>query len=580
MADQSPDERAAGGTRGRAYLPLLGALVVGLVLSAVATGWTYQREREDAAVETDNRMMEVGNALDHQVSGYAEALYGLRSAIAQDPAMSRTEFRQLVDIEDLTRRNPGAESVTFDRRVATRHLDDFERRIGRQVPGFAVHPPSSRRDHVVVEYVEPYDPGSPALGLDIAADPVRRSALEFARDTGELAATQPLELVQTPVARGFLLMLAAYDVSPVPVTAPARRRHFVGVLVAVFTTEEIVELALGAEPGLDISIYDAGSAVDTPRTRPLPADWITGDRVVDYSNYADIDAGSRRWRLVTDEPVAMSFAAPVATAVSGIALTLLIVGVLGAMALSRRRAVILADRMTEDLRVSQERLREANESMRGFVDVAAHDLRSPLISIAGFSAILSEDDGTFPAENRRRAAVAIERQSRNMAHLIDDLLTLSTIDGDGPASRPAAVNVAAAITECLDENGTAPQVVVDCPSDLVVVVDPRHLRRILDNYLQNALKYGAAPISVEATRTGDAAEIRVIDHGPGVPPEFVPRLFGKFARADTPETRAQPGTGLGLSIVRGLAEANGGTATYTPHLPRGSRFAVRLPAGR
>jgi signal transduction histidine kinase len=74
-------------------------------------------------------------------------------------------------------------------------------------------------------------------------------------------------------------------------------------------------------------------------------------------------------------------------------------------------------------------------------------------------------------------------------------------------------------------------------------------------------------------------EVRVLDRGPGVPPEFVSRLFSKFARADTPATRAQKGTGLGLSIVRGLAEANGGQARYEANVPNGSCFVVELPTG-
>jgi signal transduction histidine kinase len=78
---------------------------------------------------------------------------------------------------------------------------------------------------------------------------------------------------------------------------------------------------------------------------------------------------------------------------------------------------------------------------------------------------------------------------------------------------------------------------------------------------------------------GELVEVRVLDQGPGVPAEFVSRLFGKFARADTPSTRARKGTGLGLSIVRGLAEANGGLARYEPNTPHGSCFVVQLPAG-
>jgi signal transduction histidine kinase len=79
---------------------------------------------------------------------------------------------------------------------------------------------------------------------------------------------------------------------------------------------------------------------------------------------------------------------------------------------------------------------------------------------------------------------------------------------------------------------------------------------------------------------GEVVELRVCDSGPGIPAEFAPRLFEKFAQASTGSTRGASGTGLGLSIVQGLARANDGEVWYEPNQPRGSVFAVRLPVWR
>lgn len=241
--------------------------------------------------------------------------------------------------------------------------------------------------------------------------------------------------------------------------------------------------------------------------------------------------------------------------------------------------------MVEDLEVERSKvadtnfeLRNVNEAMRSFIATAAHNLRSPLASVVGFSWLLVESWGSFSDERRLKFVTAIDRQAHNMTWLVNDLLTLSSIEGGVLSTQPGRVVVAEAISKCLgasrsDTSGVA----VSCPPDLVVRVDQVHLGRIIDNYLQNAFKYGAPPIRIEASRTGDMVEIRVIDHGTGVPPEFESQLFGKFARADLPSTRTQKGTGLGLSIVRGLAEANGGQAQYRPNIPNGSCFSIRLP---
>ena len=225
-------------------------------------------------------------------------------------------------------------------------------------------------------------------------------------------------------------------------------------------------------------------------------------------------------------------------------------------------------------------LQAANEAIRGFTAAAAHDLRSPLVSIAGFSALLTKSWETFSEQDRRKFVASIDRQSHNMSKLVDELLTSSSIEGGALNTSPKLISLRNAIDRCLElGNRDTESVAVSCSPDLIIRVDPHHLARILDNYVQNAFKYGEPPVRIDATRKGDMVEVQVLDHGPGVPAEFVPRLFGKFARADTASTRGKRGTGLGLSIVRGLAEANGGQARYEPNVPNGACFVVELPAG-
>ena len=241
---------------------------------------------------------------------------------------------------------------------------------------------------------------------------------------------------------------------------------------------------------------------------------------------------------------------------------------------------IRVEEVNAELKVVNAELEKVNETIRGFTAVAAHDLRAPLVSIIGYSTILTEKWATFTDKDRSSFVAIIGRQSHKMSGLIDDLLTVSKIEGGAVDTRPEQIVVLEAISQCLEAIvEDAAGVSVSCSPDLVVQADRQHVGRILDNYLQNAFTYGEPPLRVEATRLGDLVEIRVRDHGPGVPPEFEPKLFGRFARADVPSAKAKRGTGLGLSIVRGLAEANGGRARYEPNAPHGSCFIVELPAG-
>jgi PAS domain S-box-containing protein len=225
-------------------------------------------------------------------------------------------------------------------------------------------------------------------------------------------------------------------------------------------------------------------------------------------------------------------------------------------------------------------LKASNDSLRDFVAVASHDLRSPLVTIGGFTKNLTDNWAKLSEEDRLKQLGAIKRGVDRLSRLTDDLLTSAKVEGAAEQPRPEHIRLATALASYLEaDREELGAVGVTCPPELVAVVDPSHLTRILDNYVGNAFKYGEPPICIEAERVGDFVELRVRDHGPGVPPEFVSRLFTKFDRVDTPTTRATRGTGLGLSIVKALAEANHGEASYQQDEPNGGCFVVRLPAG-
>jgi signal transduction histidine kinase len=243
----------------------------------------------------------------------------------------------------------------------------------------------------------------------------------------------------------------------------------------------------------------------------------------------------------------------------------------------RRRAERELERSAEELRRANEELRAADEMKSHFVAVASHELRTPLTSILGFATTLLRFWSRLSDQQRRDHVGIIEEQGRRLSRLVDDLLTLSRIEAGVLETRPEDVPLEKAVMTAVDAfPGLAPDLRVAVDPTIQVTADPDHLQQILVNYLSNALRYGAAPFAVEAAPAGEWVDVRVRDAGPGVPVAFEARLFERFAQA--PSVDRAGGTGLGLSIVRGLVETQGGRAWYEPAHPRGSCFAVRLPA--
>jgi PAS domain S-box-containing protein len=239
----------------------------------------------------------------------------------------------------------------------------------------------------------------------------------------------------------------------------------------------------------------------------------------------------------------------------------------------RRRAEKELERYASELRQANEDLRAADEMKSHFVAVASHELRTPLTAVLGFATTLMNHWDRIPDREKQEHIGLIEGQARRLSRLADDLLTMSKIEAGALDVRPEAVDIEQALRVAV--SAFADQgVEVVAEEGLRAMADPDHLEQIVINYVTNGLKYGRIPIRVEAERHDPWVDVSVTDRGDGVPPDFVPRLFEKFAQAG--RIRSGAGTGLGLSIVRGLARAQGGDAWYEPADP-GARFCVRLP---
>jgi two-component system phosphate regulon sensor histidine kinase PhoR len=244
---------------------------------------------------------------------------------------------------------------------------------------------------------------------------------------------------------------------------------------------------------------------------------------------------------------------------------------------ARPGAVLTFNDTTERHRV--ERIR------RDFVANASHELRTPLTSIRGFVEAL-EDGALGEPENAQRFLGKIRTHADRMATLVEDLLELSRLESgdrepEWEAVRPAEVagGVAASFTALATRKGISLRHVDGGAPE--VRTDPERLRRILENLVDNAVKYTPDGGRVEVTTSAGpdgSVRIEVADNGPGIAAEHQARVFERFYRVDKARSRELGGTGLGLSIVRHLAESVGASVSVESQPGEGSRFTVTLAA--
>lgn len=236
-------------------------------------------------------------------------------------------------------------------------------------------------------------------------------------------------------------------------------------------------------------------------------------------------------------------------------------------------------KLARDLDKANGHLKDVNQALRDFISVASHDMKNPLTSILGFSSMMKRRWESFSDQEKRKFAGTIESQALFLNRLVDDLLTLSQVEAGAIEVRPEVLNVLHVVEHVVGTLAEDVTVDIDVSTGEQVLADADHFQRIITNLLSNALKYGAQPVTIRAMPERDSVRVEIEDRGQGVSPEFLPRLFQRFSRAEDENTRTKEGTGLGLSIVRALAESSGGSVSYEPNVPKGSRFVVRLPAG-
>ncbi len=210
-----------------------------------------------------------------------------------------------------------------------------------------------------------------------------------------------------------------------------------------------------------------------------------------------------------------------------------------------------------------------------FLATATHDMRTPITAIVGFANLLRRSDIPLTEEKRADMLEAIERQGHRLTSLVEDILSISVIDGGAVSVEPKVLDLSVELPQIVVDAGREADAVVDAAPGVLAFVDPLRLAQMVTNLLQNAVRYGAPPYEVSACSEGPWVVVRVCDNGAGVDPEFAPRLFERFATAHRGPGR---GTGLGLAIVQSLAELHGGEVWHEPHQPSGACFVLRLPS--
>ena len=238
------------------------------------------------------------------------------------------------------------------------------------------------------------------------------------------------------------------------------------------------------------------------------------------------------------------------------------------------------ERLREQDRLYYQKLSEIKDDV---MNTASHDLKNPL-SVIMTSLYLLERHGRLDDDRGRQILAAANTSAKQMRTLISDLLDLARIEtGEGlvkiDVSLRDFLQTSLQSIALLAEQKRITLHFVPPEGDCVAKVDPNRMNQVLSNLLSNAVKYTpeGGQVKLAAEVREDQALIQVIDDGPGIPKEDLPRIFDKFFRVRSEEHLQQSGTGLGLSIAKSIVEQHGGEIWVESELGQGATFNITLP---
>ena len=356
-------------------------LLCGLGLSLAMSRAAGEDTSRNARVRFEAAALSGGDEVERRFAAYVEVLTGLR-ALFSTGDVSREAFARYAESLDLRRSFPGFQVLNFAPRVPGDGRGAFEQALQRDLGGrYSINPPGERDEYQPLAMIAPLSGNERYLGKDIAAFPDVRAALESARDTGRLSASGKMIQIRGQEGQiGLAMRLPVYRPGMPLDTVEQRRAAYAGSVGAGFMVTRMLQDLPGISPGLRLRVFDGGPEDKSAAAPVVQADKLLfdtgGTPQADSPSAAaglyrvqSLKLGGRVWLVESSAPFDIGATPserilPVVIAAGGCVITVLLAGVLLSLLGSKRRALGIAYEMTRSLRISEQRLAEAQALAR------------------------------------------------------------------------------------------------------------------------------------------------------------------------------------------------------------------------
>lgn len=607
-------------------------LIVGLVLTFVVSRNSKQEEEKQAKKDFALICSEIKTKISTRINVQSEFLVSGSSLFEASNSVTRNEWKRFNKISSGNVKFVGVQGFGFSPIIKKEELKKHISAIRKEgFSKYAVFPEGTRDFYTPIIYLEPFEGRNAlAFGFDMFSEPIRRQAMEQARDQNMAAFSGKVTLRQETkkdLQAGTLMYVPVYKNLSLNTIAD-RRAAIIGWVFSPFRMDDLMKSILGGEKWIDnsnfrLQVYD-GALISQKtllfdsqknkeksrteaniRTQTLPFFFNT-----------------KRWTLVFSQSLENAFffsAKTLIIAIGGIIISLLLFALAYSLLVTKQRARIIAEQLNLDLSVknkeyeqmnislgknykklidSKEKLNKINKELQkakikaeesdqlksAFLANMSHEIRTPMNGIMGFAELLKEDN--LSPEDQRNYIEIIEKSGTRLLSIINDIVDISKIEAGQMNASLSATNIDEQMQyintffrpETQDKGIRLLLKNSFDKEETIIRTDPEKLYAILINLVKNAIKYTIkGTIEFGYEKKDNQIEFFVKDSGIGISKDRQKAIFERFVQADFNDKMARQGAGLGLAIAKAYVELLGGKIWVESEPEKGSTFYFTLP---
>ncbi len=578
---------------------------ISIVITITVTYFFYLNSNKIDEVRFNNDVLKIQTTIGSRLGTYIALLRAGRGYISASDNINKVRFKEFVGSLRLETFYPSVQAIGFSKVFTDQEKDALENRMRSEgFLNFTITPETPRKDYHSIIYIEPFDErNEKALGFDMSSEPIRKMALDIARDTGVYAISGKVVLVQdsgSQLQPGFLIYLPIYQGDKLPETVDERRKQIDGYIYSPFRAFEFIKDVVNESKINTVSfkIYDNSINENNLLGVGNENETVTNS---DITAQNEIEVGGRKWIITytpstTFKTQSLTWWTPI---IFLLGLTTSVI--LFFLSLSQSQTNLKLGKIAKDLAQSEtevQKLLESEQEAREiaeksnkvkdeFISIVSHEMRTPLNSISGWVNILKSDSLT--KETKVRAIGKINKNLRSQVNLVEDMIDFANQTSVQNYDKWQKVSFSELVDKCLAETN---ENVIEQKLNLTkefngekfyIRCDQEKVKKVVLHLLNNAIKFTpeGGKITLNINVANNHLELKIADTGEGIIPELLPNIFEIFNQSDSSTTRKHGGLGLSLAVARKIVEGHKGKITAVSEgLGKGSIFTITLPLSK